>query len=116
MFDAIQTARQRRGKDQVEIGIGARDAVLDTNGTPSIVDDTDRAGTIIHTPGSVERRPCTLDVALVGVDYRGIQNHKFRQFVQHACQELAHSRRHMPFGLLIPEDIVFLVAIPQAHV
>src|SRR2546421_12581996 len=71
-LDSIETAGKRRGEDQVEVGIRAWHAIFNADSAPSIVDDTNRASAVIHAPGRVQWRPGTFDIALVGVDDRGV--------------------------------------------
>src|SRR5947209_5565200 len=77
-LDPIEAARQGSGEDQVEVGVCARHAVLDADGTLTVVDDAHRAGTVVHAPGRIQRRPGALDVALVRVDDGSVEYHELR--------------------------------------
>src|SRR5205807_8294510 len=115
LLNTVQATGERRREDKVEIGIRTRHTVFDSDGMRPVIDDTNRAGSIIHTPGRVQRCPRTLDIALIRVDYRGVESYQLRQFLQHTRQEMTHRARHMSLGALFPEEVAFQVAVPQAH-
>src|SRR5258706_12397841 len=86
--DALQAGGERGGKREVRIAIRARDAAFDAH-RRSVADHAEAGGAVVVAPGEARRRPRRVDVALVRIDGRRIEDHQLGHARHPAAEEPA---------------------------
>src|SRR3954463_4821107 len=86
--ESIEPRGQGGGKSQIRIAVGARDAALDAHRRP-VADDAETGSAVVIAPGEARRRPRGVDVALVGIDGRRVENHELWHMRHPAAEEPA---------------------------